>query len=692
MALNTQYVGASPMATGASYFDSRAVLRVQEGYANGATTEYVDVGLFEVTDFTDSAPFKRDVQLSAERQDLRLSDMGSIPSRVFKTAYTLNETFKTFNDNYSLGTGTWDIAEPNVIGVTAIPGGSVTYLFLSSAGDKTFEGIDVLSPGEFRDVRVTTRMAASDMSPSEPATFSLTLYRIKSIPEIGFRGERVVYETQYIFDTGATNLAQIVRRDYLGATVIASGGFAGLSDNIFYYFRSEVVDNTIRMYLSSDNNTYTNIITKALPMNVYPGSGNLQTGYGRVNMEFYTITGVTYQIDKLEVVELDKIYTREDLLKSLYAMGGVVGVTVQPSLAHFTPNFQASSGSSWVLDNTNLYLVGSASGNSYHYYMSSGNSYTNFMAEVEVKGASGMRVGLMTGATDVWYSSNTALKTSSDTIEERFIRSRITRTPVAEWLITKPDTWYKLRLIKRNKELFWLIEDKLFDYTIGNSFLNSAAVNIGVHSLRSSGVAGATLHFRNFKISSLGDIVDTVRISPNTKISSLVDRYLPEDFAISPLGNGYEIYKFGTSRGQHDVSLSSILDFSQSRDDVSTPVVIAAEGESGLANYRKTGNLRKAKQADIADTTLLEDLSLKTVDDLKRITDSESLSTGRRLASFKVTVPLIPMLDTFDTVGISSLEANLAGNFHVQSMRKTYTPADGSFIHDLVLSYGPTQL
>lgn len=694
MSLSTQYTGASPAANGASFLNSRAILKVEEGYVNGATTEYVSQGLFELRDYTDTAPFRRKLTLSADRQDLRLSDTNLIVPRALRTSYVLNEPFENFNDEYLTYNGEWSIVKPRVIGSSLVTGLSPVYLFLGAAGNLRYEGLDVLSPNNFRDVRVTTRMAASDFTPATAAIFSLSLYRIKTDQDHSVTGNRIVYETQYLFgnEFGATQLIQLYRRDYLGATLLKTGGFASLTDNVFYWFRSEVVDNTVRMYISSDDSTYTNLLTHQLPMETYPGSTNPQVGYGKVSMEFHTTVGVTFQIDDLEVAELGKVYTREDVVKSIYAMGGIMGVTVPSQFAHFAPNFQASSGSSWVLSGENLYLVGTSAGSSYHYYISSGNSFNNFMAEVEVKGASGMRAGLLVGSTDIWYSTNTAFKMSSDTIEERFMRSRVTRSPVAEWLITKPDIWHKLRLVKRNQELFWLIEEKLYDYAIGSSLIDSMAVNVGVHSLRNSGAVGATLQYRNFRISSMGDIVDDAQIAPNTKLSSLISRYMPDDFNISPLGNGYEIYKFGTSRGQHNVDLGGVVDFSQSRDDLIAPVSITAEGQAGLANQRKTGNARKAVQADIADTTLLEDLSLKTSEDLKRMTDAEALSYGRRLATFQVTAPLIPMLDIFDSVGLSSFEGNISGNFHVQSIRKSYNAQDGSFTQDLILSYGTTQL
>lgn len=683
MALNPQYTGVSPAVVGASYLNSRAILKVEEGYMNGATPEYVSMGLFEVGDQVDPSPFRRNLALSADRYDLRLADMNAIVGRNLVTSYVLNEPFESPNDNYSVYNGDFNIVLNT--------GASKRYMYLGAAGALKYEGFDVLSPADFKDVRVTTRMASSDFTPSSAAIFTQSLYRIKTDLDHSVTGNRIVYETQYIFSTGTTSVAQLFRRDYSGTTLIASGGFAALSDNTFYWFRSEVVDNTIRMYVSSDDNTYTNIISSKLSMEIYPGTGIQQTGYGKASIEFHTTVGVTFQIDNLEVVELGKIYTREDVVKATYALGGVLGVTVQPDMANFIPNFQPSAGSSWVLSNENLYLVGDAGGNSYHYYLNSGGSYNNFMAEVEVRGASGMRAGLMVGTTHTWYSSNTAFKLVTDSIEERFITSRITRTPVAEWLITKPDIWYKLRLIKRNKELFWLIDDKLFDYTIGNSFIDYTAVNVGVHSLRSSGVAGATLHYRNFKVSSMGDIIETVQIAPNTKISSVLDRYLPDDFRLGVLGNGFEVYRFGASRGTHNVPLSNIANFSQSKDDLIAPIAIVAEGQGGLAFQRKTGNVRKSIQADIADTTLLEDLSLTTSDDLKRVVNSEVVNFGRRLATFNLSTPLMPMVDIYDAIGLSSFEGNMAGNFHIQNIRKSYSASDGSFTQDLTLSYGATQ-
>ena len=135
--MNNNYAGATTRIGGATYLDTRAILHVEEGFqgvksdGSGVSTEYINVGDFEISDFNHGGAFRQSLQLNAHSLSKRPNYVNSAFGRRYKSAYSYYDDFNDanlFEQNYgtnSANAGTYGITNSTLQGLSCLVGGFI---------------------------------------------------------------------------------------------------------------------------------------------------------------------------------------------------------------------------------------------------------------------------------------------------------------------------------------------------------------------------------------------------------------------------------------------------------------------------------------------------------------------------------------------------------------------------------------
>lgn len=651
MALLNQYAGATRSVLGASYLDSKAILNIQEGYKIGDTTEYIDLGNFEVEDFTNNGAMNQTLTINAHNSIKRLDYNNTFLSRSFtnhKIFYDDFDDVNTLGQNYSQsGSDTW--------GITA--GG----LLISVTG----ENYCVLNQLQCSDTRIIikalTGITLCDLG---------ILFRAQNIDVGSYSG----YMLQIYSNT--FNLYKGVR----GAWTLLSGASCGYRPaNTFYWYMIVARGNNIKGYISTNGKAYIKYIDS---------NDNTYTN-GSIGLRA-SVAG-TQSYDFLDIVEIGNQYTTEDILKHTLAMGGVFDTWIQPELEGVS-GWLASTGSCFVVGNTNGYqqvdLYHTTTGSSWHTFTNNGATWNNYVLTGEFLGTSGTYAGAITGSTNKFYglyhyisSSYTA---AASNVIENYINARFPYDQVGEYFRPIENTWYKFKLIKNNLFLGWYVNDLLIGSIYGTSLPNTGGTNnnIGLFSFQ-TGVSGMRTSWRNIRISKLDDLVDDVLIEPNTPLSSTLTRYLPEGYAINQHGVTVEIFEVGASRGTIGVS-NYIINSNERISNVIGDKFVVAKGNDIIAQTVNS-NTRVINQLDSTRTTFIQDQNLQNRTDAKNLTDTKIEIGNKDIQPYDCQIRPRVESERYDTVNVVDSVLGISSVKLVQNSEKSYNSSDGSFIQNLQL-------
>ena len=344
-----------------------------------------------------------------------------------------------------------------------------------------------------------------------------------------------------------------------------------IAENTYYWWMAEQFNGTLKCFYSTDGFTYT--MGACWNVGSYDAYSQYEHG-GFVGTKGYansTVAGKpTIKIDSFEVQELGTIFDKEDIIKSAYAMSGVYGVTVMAEISGITQLSSASTGSCYIYGTSNNVFSNCVnSGDSWNTLTTSGGTFSDFIAELEVRGTSGMNIVFLVAASNLggtvnmsgtyanwygnWIKANSLGNNNNDIVQFNGL-SKYYYLDRGEFWNFQANNWYKYKLVKIGSNLIWEINDQIINSMNGVSLIGGGTqVYIGVATYNAN---GASVEFRNFRISELDDFVDNVAYDPGTQVQSLIDRVLPNGFAVINNGSNVELFQIGDANGTLYIGLS----------------------------------------------------------------------------------------------------------------------------------------
>jgi len=664
MTLLNQYHGATRSILGASYLDTKAILNIQEGYQIGATTEYVDLGNFEVENFANTGVFSQKLKLNAHNPVRRLDYNNTIVARSFENHHVWYDDFSdsdTLQRNYQQFDSGWEISS-----------GNLKYDMTDTPNDR--DNIAYVGNQTFDDFRIIVKIRCNTFDTDYDSRISI-LFNTQDFTRLNKNG----YGFELMGEN--VNLLRAIKFTDDAAALLDSTAF-NPADDTWYWLMVIKRGNRIMCYSSTDGQSYTSRYD--ITDNTYSGGGiGLYCRSGDSSTEFL--------IDFIDIVEIGNQYSTKDIIKHSLAMGGVFDTWIQPEL-NGVSGFEASAGSCWVVGNTNGYqqvdLYNTQGGSLYHTYTSAGNTFNNFIFECEVKGLSGNWLGLMTGSTATFYTNYYKfIGTASDVrnnIDNIISGGRNVYAKRGLYLNLQSSQWYKIKLIKTNLFLAWYVNDVLSNSIYGTSLPESDGEdnNVGIVGWE-GGVTIYRSSFRNAKISKLDDLVDDVQINPNTPLSSVFSRYLPNGYAVNWSGSTVEIFEVGASKGEFGVC-QYIQDSSEDISNIVGDKNVLARGENSIGLASNT-NDRVVGQLDSTRVKFIQDPNIQSNTDGENIANADIVATNRNIQPYSCSITPRVDMEQYDTVNLVDAGLGISKKMLVQGFNKSYSAGDGSFRQTLQL-------
>lgn len=664
-----QYYGATTYLKGATYLNSKAILNVKEGYKIGATTEYNNLGDYEVEDFSNNGVNDQFLQVNAH-------------SRIVKTSYN-NSTFtRNFTNHINFFEGFDN--QNSVDNHFELYDGSSTMVFGSSStiriANDTYNYVNFMDNQNINDGRIIAKVQ-SNHCVTEYHLFGINFRQTNIITPASKQG----YEAAIVgYDTDQVQLKTFNGTG--GVSILATGTINPTNDN-WYWLMVIFKGNNIQVFTSVDGQNYTKRI------NFY--DDKYSSGIVGLAHSWGGATGAALTCDYIDIAEIGNQYTSEDIIRESLGMIGFKNVWVQPELDGVS-GFQSSVGSSWTVGITGGYqqvdIHHDSGGDSWHTFMCSGYSFNDFVLECEGQGTSGSYLGLIVGNTKFFYGNLLRCGVSGDTgIENIFNGERTTYEFYANHICLIPDTWYRLKLIKNNIQLNWYVNDILAGSFMGTSFFDIDASahswdsnrnKVGLFSYR-NGASGYTTSFRNLRISKLDNLVDNVSIEPNSDINSVIGRYLPEGFAINQHGNTVEIFEIGASRGEFGLT-NYVQNSNEALSNISGEKYTYAKSEQ-FDNFNINSNSRIVNQLDSSRYGFIQDDNIHNDTEALEISRQNQKSVDRNTKSYSAAINTRIDLENYDTVNLVDVGLGISKQMLVFNNEKAYDAGSGDFKQNLQL-------
>lgn len=664
MTLLNQYYGATKYIKGASYLDTKTLLNIQEGYKIGATIEYIDLGDFEVSDFTNTGAFNQTLLLNAHSPVKRLNYNNTFLGRTFKSHHTFFDAFvegDSINRNWAQFDGGWKIASNQL-------------QFDRNDTADTSSNIAYTGNQNINDFRVIVKCKCDQFDTAgadNNISISFNMQKFVKGQENGYRFSLIGDDEDELRVSKVVNGA---------VTHLASGVAFNPANDTWYWLMVVKRGNRIRCYSSTDGRAYTERFD--VVDNTYIGGGIGIRCFGAAE-------SVDFYIDSVDVVEIGNQYAMADILRHTLAMGGVFDAWIQPEL-NGVSSFVASAGSSWVAGNTNGYqqvdLYNTATGNSWHTFMNVGATFDNFIFEFEMRGASSSNyAGGVLGTTNNWYGNYHRTTTTVNQSVEHYMNARFTYGGRGDYINIQPDTWYKYKIVKNNLFVGWYINDVLVNSIYGTSLADRDGLDnrVGLFGYR-NGISGTVTSFRDIKISKLDNLAGDVTIEPNTPLSSTFNRFLPRGYAVNWHGATVEIFEVGASRGEHGIS-QYIQNSNEDISNITGDKLVVARGENTIVQTINT-DTRVTNQVDSMRIQFLQDQNIKNITDAENLAKVDLRLTNKNIQQYDVNiVPRIDM-ENYDTVNFIDETLGVSKQMLVFGFDKKYDATKGSFRQSLQLA------
>lgn len=662
MSITQQYLGITQNTLGASYLDSKAVLNISENYNTGGSIESVNIGRFEVSDFSYSGANREQVTLNAEAPIARLSSNTIALPRNLPSHLVFFDHFNDpneFSSNWTNEAGSWGVTNNSATVYTLSLPPAVLWSTLPDVEDFT----------------ITSKFAMSRVGSS--AAFQIVFCaQAQQYSGIGSAYYRAVWAGNTI------TLDEVV--DGSITNIAAAGALNGLSANVSVYLQVVKKEQNIYVQTSKDGVNFSTRL-KALDT-----SFGFDTVFSRGSMGViaYSTNGVTYTLDSIEIAEIGNQLDTKRATEQILALGSLCDTSIEQELYTFD-RFQSSAGSSWVTGVTNNVVqadvYNSVTGNSWHLFTTLGSSFDDFVFSCDIRGTSGNLAGVLVGATNQFYVGGAKFGTgNSGFLVENYGSSRRVHTGRGIYMNLYSDTWYKLKLIKNNLSLRWYVNDVLANSLYGNSLLSDIGISnvIGLASLR-AGASGTRTSFRNPEISRLDDLVETIEFNTNTPISSLIDRIVPEGFAINWSSNRVDVFAVGSSRGTEGISDYLIDSMESINNNVGVKMTLAGSRKT-IARVVNS-DVRTTKQIDSTRMSFIIDDSLDNTTEATKRAEANNIISNRAIQARSINIRTRPTIEQFDTVNLVDSRSGASGKFLISNLEKSFSAADGRFSQNIDL-------
>jgi hypothetical protein len=654
--MDCQYFGSTQIINGATYLDTRTILHIEEGFQGvksdgiGNSTEYINIGDFEISDFNHGGALRESLQINAHSLSKRTNYMNSYFPREYKSAYSY---YEDFNDQ-NLFDQNWT-ARPVNSGIFGLTNGTLH-------GESVNVCQYMLTTHEFEDYRIITKMKAG-------LTYSY-LGMFVHLDDFNF-----TKYYSYVYDP---SVRRIILDGMVDGGLTTYGGVSYcISANTNYWFMLTEFRGLLKGYYSTDGKTYSLGICR------YFGDDpkSLHKGFAYLNM---VTSRSSVECDYYDIQELKSIYTKEDIINSGYKMGGINGVTIASEISGITNFNILSTGTCAVYGSSNnVFISGDSNSILWNTLTTTGNTFGNFVLDIEARGSINSIFGLLVdsgssvfGPDSNWYGNyiySNSTTNNNNVVNHCIGGSQNNYLNRGNFWNLIPDNWYRLRLIKDDLNLVWEVNDQIINSFVGTSIaFGGTLVHIGLFSNRGPGI---TTEFRNFRISQLDDIVDEINIEPGSQVQSLIDRILPDGYAVNNKSGNIEIYKIGDNRGTHYIGLSDYT--FNSKQELSNingkKYILNKYGDNINIAYNK--DTRILKQADSNRINIITDDITPTLKEA----ESQIIYENKDNQVISLEIANRPTIEQYDTLNLVDDGLGISGNYVIFDFNKTYSAEDGQF-------------
>lgn len=655
--------GLTQLHSGATLLEGKPKVRIEEGYQVGASEHYVNVGEYEIENITYQGAEQERVSLTGKHQAERLSNQQMVYPVTMKNGLRFYTDFTREGDFYNN-------FDTNVTGVTERPDqGYVRFIGATSAARANFR-----------------------LKPNIP--FSRTMVK--------FRMSNISSNAVFAIDTNITDLdgnSEGYHRAIARLTdnVVREahkydGSFSGASDyaytlnaNTWYWLKHFAMGAKRLTYIASDINSFSEAHNFILEEDLQMTSQN----EGQLGLYFQSGSG-NIDIGEIEVVELDNALTKEDALRKVYTLGNVHDLKFQDKLSGVSDlTTVAGAGATWkkLSDSEILFFNDTGAGTTMNiaYY---GVTMEDFTAEFEMKGAS-LNAGAFCGsiAQDSWVTTIVRLVPSGSNAQ--FYQNRASGYGLLNinWhghhighLDT--DKWHKMKFVKSGQFYGIYADGKFLIGGHGTSILDSVTQNnfFGV-AVNSGGGVGATVSFRNIRISEFDEVLDgDLIIDPVSDLSSVANRLLDAGDAVINHGVTVEFIKKGASRGTHEVGTTALnttteginnntpTNQSWTFGDYNSIGIIPNENE----RHRNIGGdvrFSFREELSVSDASILDEISLNVIKEGNEQIDVIPATINNR-----------PTMELYDQVNlVDERSTGVSEQYLIQNIQKSFIPDSGSF-------------
>jgi hypothetical protein len=441
---------------------------------------------------------------------------------------------------------------------------------------------------------------------------------------------------------------------------IGGASYANPPNNTFRYITVNVYNKRLQVWLSSDSYQYEPFIDIGISSGI-EGGGLVGFRVGRAGLSH------TYDYSNYDLMEIGNHYTKGDILEKAFKAVGINGVSIENELNEWE-DMVPNAGASWVESGGELTRISGVSG--WNTYMTLGNTFLDYVFEVEIKGVSGSVAMPIAGNTSTFYGAWSQMGEGVSTGFD-FIMMPIRETKDGRGVHLNPlaDTWYKWKLVKEGTLISTYIDDTLLDHGQGISLENKAnGSNVGVAVFN-----GSSVSFRNPRISVLDDPVDSASWEAGRSLDSTISRHLPPGYQINWKGDHVEIFRVGTSRGEHNLGLSVVKSgpgLVHSNTDGHD--VVSAVPRTGLV-VEQNNNERIAGQLELGRAKFHTDLNLDTIGNARAISRAIIADGNQDVENIDVEVAPRVDLEQYDKVNLVDHELGISGSYQVNNVDTSWS-------------------
>lgn len=662
--LYNKFLGQSRLFMGSTFLDINPIIKIREGYVTGSgagvTTEFVSIGEYRVISISNYGYDAQKINLNAKNE----FNMMEHEKRVFNHKYSGGYYYyNDFNDKNSINdfsftsSGVWGITNGCLQRGASFPP-PFNYAILN-----TEQGIE--------NFVIRTKLRASKMSAAEFGA------------GVAFKAQDNEQESGKFVNTEATwfltqdALKTIKHHVYIDGVYNSHqpGGVCfAFVDNTWYDIRCEVNNRNIRAnYKGPAASAWTQVLDSGYATKYLAGGFGLAT---------YNAYNGTVDFDFLEIIELSGSQkTRADILED-FARERDMTINIPDEVAGFS-DFSATYGSSYNVGLTNGYqqmnFVATGKGGSWNVVLTSGSTFNDFVADYEFKGTTGW-MGFAIGSATNWYGHYNRMHSPQNSIV-------LAGGVSVDYLHTtthgaRMDMWNKARIVRNGNYTIQYINGNYASSWLEPTFPNNGKnVQIGF-CVHKDGVTNAVYAFRNFRISSLDDVINNAEFSEMGNVANDFDRILPNGYAARYFGETINIIKIS---GTTNASINELITSSMTENIEGTNKYVYMKGD-GVAKILSNTDYRAVKGADNNNYIYTSDDTMKdktTVDTLAKEQLSIMVSSDN---SYGINILPKLLVDKYDGINLVDPAIGVSRTTSVATVTRDMEMETGYFGENLVLN------